>query len=436
MIPAMSERDRLLVRRWRAIMQEAEGLYNVDYSHQCLLERPSAIVRPFVCAPHFYGCRHCGQEHRCYLNPRECVAVVDGDAASMTCQYSGQVLPVTAPASWVGNHADQLIFEDSPGTCEQYLAAKEGVRYGLVKGKGRERPLYTNMRVRVPRGRRESIHKEKSHVEVPKKCLSKEVAVVVPTPVEEGETEMEVEDSDCEEGFTGDLSGYTEQHQSQTNEAYWDEYYSFLERDGLVVRAPPSQTPCVVAMPMEKEEERVEHFKYSILTEEALGELHEKTDLIVKSLLTLFLEDATTLHKSERRTLQERLVAYFETRIRNILLLVLNAPPLVRPLTPTQVCEALLLSLFLEAYCDEDQYGNRIEVWHACPWLRRLGETGLIGLLCGEVGRKTKKRKRREHYHCVKARVKEAADTLKHCLSHYKGNGFWLRDFIHSTVRS
>ena len=66
----MSERDRLLVRRWRAIMQEAEGLYNVDYSHQCLLERPSAIVRPFVCAPHFYGCRHCGQEHRCYLNPR------------------------------------------------------------------------------------------------------------------------------------------------------------------------------------------------------------------------------------------------------------------------------------------------------------------------------------------------------------------------------
>jgi hypothetical protein len=294
------------------------------------------------------------------------------------------------------------------------------------------------MRVRVPRGRRETIHKEKSHAAPPKKCLSKEVAVVEALPVEEGdaETEMEVEDSDCEEGFIGDLSGYTEQHQGQTNEAYWDEYYGFLERDGLVVRAPLSQTPCEVTMPMEKEEERVEHFKKDLLTEEALRELHEKTDLIVKSLLTLFLEEDTTLHKSERRALQERLVAYFETRIQNIMLLVLNAPPLPRPLSPTQLCEALLLSLFLEAYSDEDQYGNRIEVWHACPWLRRLGETGLIGLLCGEAGRKSKKRKRREHYHCVKARVKEAADTLKHCLSHYKGNGFWMRDFIHSTVRS
>jgi len=490
----VSERDRLLIRRWRAILQERQALYNVDYSHQCLLEQPSAIVRPFVCAPHFYGCIHCGQHHRCYLNPRDCVAVVDSDSASMSCQYSGQVLPVTAPATWVGNHNYQRDFEECPTTCEEYLAASNKRKRSRANYKPRERLLYTNSRIKMPRGSREKVetHREKKHPEEVQMnnflssigCRTAgtiEAEGKTKTVVEEEMMEEETEETDrktkyekAEDDYDAcDNGRYTEREQSETNEEYWDDYYSFLDESGLLL---PPQTPPIIPMPPTEDVEEIPMvFNETLVNEKTEEEIHERTRVIVENLLNLHLQerkcntaeefslltstDLSFIHRDDpgsllhrRRALQERLIHYFEERIKRIVLLVYNTPQMMthpeeRP-PSTLICEALLLNLFHKAFSDEDQYGHRLEIWHVCHWLKEMGRKGIVGILYGEAtlttlenGEKVKKNKKNKRRKRLKTdlnrnKVKQTSETILHCLSHYKGCGFWLRHFIQGSDKS
>jgi hypothetical protein len=477
----VSERDRLLERRWRALLQERQALYNVDYSHQCLLERPSAIGRPFVCAPHFYGCGHCGQHHRCYLNPRECTALVEGDSSSMSCQYSGQLLPVLAPPTWVGNHRDQLIFEDCPTTCEEYLSAVPKMKMTRsAVPRSHERTVYSNSRIKVPRAARDKVehHRERKHpVTVGEESLMQSFLSTVPcrpaseealevdveVVVEEEEEEMEVEDKKqryerVEEDYDAcDIGRETGRVENESNEVYWDDYYSFLDYSGLYPVLPPQLPQKHLEM------EIVEVAQPITLTEAIVEEVHQRTMLLVEHLFALNLLERKDhrLEKTGRRPLQTRLVQYFEPRIQRIVLLVYQTPEMQaqaeeRRISASHICEALLLNLFLHSFSDEDQYGYRLEIWHMCHWLKEMAQNGVMDILFGEAplhtlgeekkkeenGRRWKKKRRRLKSSASlvgdlsRGRVKQSSETVKHALDHYKGNGLWLRHFIQGPEKS
>jgi hypothetical protein len=173
--------------------------------------------------------------------------------------------------------------------------------------------------------------------------------------------------------------------------------------------------------------------------------LEAATEHLLDRLLELQLcSAATPVTATERRALVRRLTGYFVPRVHAVSALLERAPASLLP--PDQLCAALLLRLFGEAFVDEDQCGNRVEIWHACAWLAHLQQCGVLALLYGERAlpaaprgaeeddvrrRPSKKRKTPVAPGTLtRKRVKQSAAQVHQALSVYKGQPHWLRHFI------
>lgn len=521
-----SERDRMLVQLWHRRLQAYNGRYNIDRTHRCMHERPYQIVRPFVCAPHFYGCLACGQTHRCYADPHLCVTVVDPeDDTTVSCQFSGAVLAITAQSDFVGTQSEQDIANDNSGiTCERYLAKDN--QSGRIY-RPRKPMLYSNIRVRVPRGTPEQKHREKRH---PSTSDMIEKQQQQQQQQDECESETSGDDQHCsddaEDGDHDNMDGeddercgiarYLDGTSAYTNEQYWDSRFSYLRE--LPYPLPPSdvaefseyQSPVSI----EPTAQQPNHFDCALLDEQLQSELSDCVSRLLGQMLSLqFISsyESPTLFCSAKK----QLVNFFLPRVQAIALLLYNSPVMVdlvvakekqlarhtasvttvsrsvrheyvsggdggkvavSVLSVAQICEALMLHLFTEDYCDEDQCGNRIIIWCRCQWLTHLVQCHVMEVLFGEcqpsritvhtrppadvcdtgpAGENTRKRKmavvattappvtskkmRRVETEngvlqldgqCTRKRVKQSVAIIRDCLTHYKGHALWLRHFI------
>jgi hypothetical protein len=470
-----SERDRLLVAHWRSVWQAQHDTFVVDTRHQCMLQQPSQIVRPFVCAPHFYGCLTCGQEHLCYRDARRCLAFVcERDGATLTCQYSGQVLSARAPPTFVGTHSEKTIADDNARhPLERYLVDERDDHHQTY---GRFRPrrpmLYSNSRVRVtpkseslPASVPASCSPAKNHREKPhpmlttprpttvkrkrarKTAVEEEKEESTTTSVEEvDETDEQVREEDmlaevAEECAAADYEEwdsvgahcYVTRDTPCPDAVYWDEYYHFLDE------AVPPTTVEVLA-----DREEMEIVSPSLSAELLTASVAEPdwwytpvpaslvhhTEKLVHRLLSL------QTRTDVEHAVVTRVSSYFVARIQAIST-VLTAVNAGVTLTEEQLCAALVLRLFGETYWDEDCHGHRIAIWHACAWHTQLEQCGAMSFLYGERVADTidedaaRPRKRAKTTGLTRKRVEQWATHVRRALSqHCKGQPQWLRQFI------
>ena len=478
-----SERDAMLEVRWRALLQARDGPINLALRHQCMLE--ACVVRPFVCAPHFYGCTRCGQSHLCYADVHGCLAATAPDGATLTCQYSGQVLDGRATPSFVGTHVDQLIADDNARTsCRQRVAAGDHDNQSRGLYKPRRTLLYTNSRLALPpRVASEAAprHRARAH---PDEAAQAQAFIAQlgapPRPVlrvwhepassaEESDEQSSEEEAEEERGARGDADDeydawgagrYEERAPPQSNAAYWDAEYAFLlECDLAELQAQDGEADT-------RPVERIDVLEQARTAPDAwaLAEpVRARVAEAVRGLLELLVAPCP-----ERQALLARLQAHYGRYAENVAALVYRAPPMARlleerraasakhahaasivarhvtheyvagdaeateepgeaVLPARQLCEALLLQLLGAPYCDEDQWGNRIEIWHACPWLASLAPDALYG---EAVTGSNNKRRRLTQAPCSRKRVKQAVACVHQCLDHYRGHALWLRHFI------
>lgn len=525
-----SERDRLLVMHWRSLWQqhrEAVGAagagdgdaFTVNTRHQCMLRQPCEVVRPFVCAPHFYGCLQCGQEHLCYRDSRRCISLVSkSDGATLTCQYSGQVLDErAAPKSFVGTHSEQKIADDNARhPLARYLADGErgGNEYDEAhqsRGRFRQRRgCYTNSRITLHRRSREVTtittteqasapllpvekavlksalkkHREKAHpmmqpvvsgggAKRKRKRVIEEQDEDSGGDGDEGKAEAEAEADDAaadeevqlqdmldeiveeeEDGEGQHLASYWDDHYDdyddsvgaygardsvRSEQAYWDDYYRFLDS------VPPyvADIGCnqveemdVMVTPMASSESY--SWWWWCAPAPPSGSLVSAVQQLVEQLLRLQTRDAVA------RELVARVSSYYVARVSAVQHLLARvagtttASSSVSRLTDDQLCATLLLRLFGETYWAEDGLGNRIAIWHACPWYAQLEESGVIAVVYGERSSwaiaddmEDGPRKRPKMATLTRKRIEQWATLVKRALSeHYAGQPQWLRQVI------
>ncbi len=439
-----NERDRLLVRRWRTLWEqhrlacgasEQEAL-EVNVHHQCMRAPPHErqIVRPFVCAPHFYGCLQCGQEHLCYGEARRCLACVEtrlGDGATLSCQYSGLVLDQLAPPSFAGTHSEQMLQDDNArpeNALDRRMASDDHDERQQSRGlyKPRRLMLYSNSRhcrpsrrdhdqedeVKEPHQRAaRSTHREKLHPVLgdPDKLARQAVQRQKKrkaTAADEGEAdveEAEATDTDDDEqealdaeqqmlvegarhleDWTHGESDYDAHGHGRYgardpplgNEAYWDDYYGFLLETATT---SPQPRPDLA-------EEETEEEGPIIIDDD--GEVTRPLALQAAVLRGLALPAPVLqrIHQHCRCVLRhlgagdhvDALHQRYFPPVTAVVALVLKATTAE---TPEALCEALLLQLFAAPYWTEDQLGHRLALWHACAWLQARDQSGAVAAL-------------------------------------------------------
>lgn len=513
----------MLIRLWRRRWSQQKGLYNSDDRHQCLHHDRSSIVRPYVCAPHFYACVQCGQEHRCYGDARHCWPAVDpNDTGNVCCLYSGASLPLQPPTDFVGTFREQQIAKDNAGVSLASYLAHTAEQPRMTRAKYRpSRPLlYTNIRLNVASLRdkpkqkktKKPYHREKRHPSLtttaksppsPSSSTSTSSEELEEVPKADGisalSSEETVDDDDDQEGICS-VQRFMERRLSYTNEEYCDSEFDFIHQHLAPLPAPPKQhtdTAC---------ERNVQSVvvRRDLISVHDRQLLHDSVGLLVSQMCALqrlaYSPGGTTMTEGDRVQLQ----VFFARRAEAVALLLFNSPVMTRlseerrvalakhnasvttvsrserheiitachrdnehqngeeayALTLPQIAEALMLHLFAEEHCDEDQCGNRIVVWPRHPWLAHVVDCDLTPVLYGDrvdfwcdtgqkrqrvtprvstttTVKKTKHRSLRLGETTVvlaapysQKRVKQAVKIIRDSLAHYKGHGFWLRHFI------
>ena len=476
-----SERDRLLVRRWRTEWEVRSGRVNPDQTHQCLLgydpektsaALPPSIIRPFALAQHFYACLECGQEHICYRDARHCPTLISShDTSILICHFSTQQVSQKADAKFCGTHNDQKIADDNARhDLREENNDRMNLEHSFKRFKPRKSMLYSNSRAQKNQDKnvKENKNQEKpvndglvavykSHSE--KKHPSTTAATKMKNQEEStGEDEEEERENDADEREyliekeqkqlmdnedggalpEDDDESYesravtSERLAPLSNTVYWDEYYSFLD----------SMEPDFAVKLIDEEEPAVALVGNAIawipcvLTEEQCSVIVETTrDLIIR-LLALQIQCAGLLGGFETWTKKQRLInsllVYYSALLQRVVSLVL-ATPNDDHLSVTQICETLLLQMLADNMSVEDQSCNLIELWHGCAWLQCLHKCGAISLFYGE---KHVSKKSKTSASVVVARhnrktIKKYAASISHVLCHYyRGQALWLRQFI------
>jgi hypothetical protein len=366
--PIVSDRDRLLIERWLAMMERDSRLYNVDNHHQCFRGEPNQIVKPFpLIAPNFYGCRHCGQYHICYLQHRECAGLVDPLSNLLTCQYSGQSIPGTNRVAPIGTHEERVTFYDRPTTVEQYL--KSDQKKTRFRFRPRRKMMYTNIRMPTSRAleegpetskkkKKKAAHKEKPH---PMMCTtttkkkrpryeqsesssceeSNQDDDDMPEPaslpqdgsseeLEEMDEEMRSEDErDIRDYYTEeselrwDDTGQKHERPLHSNTLFWNAYYSFLlpivSEGGGGGGGGGGDAQMEVAKPT---------FNHALLSGEIREQIRVTTAQLVQEMLALQIatRKGLELTNGRRTSIVGPLVAHYSEIVERILTLVYQAP--------------------------------------------------------------------------------------------------------------
>jgi hypothetical protein len=89
-----NETKDLFIRKWIELISRIYGIDNVNNHHQCHLEKPSYIIRPFH-INYFFGCTKCGKYHFCCLDDptkSDCELVSSFNSDLMICRFSGRTL--------------------------------------------------------------------------------------------------------------------------------------------------------------------------------------------------------------------------------------------------------------------------------------------------------------------------------------------------------
>jgi hypothetical protein len=407
----------------------------VDNRHQCLHEPDrSNIIRMFGGMPNFFGCLICGQYHICHADYKECVIITDPLQQRLSCHYSGLI--VNGEVEFVSNQGGGC--GDDVPLDEESVNTKKS--FGVYMNKKTD---YTNIHIHMPKKVRPLVN----------------AATTTPTPIvpiqqtntkdmrhkESVESDssdddhphlLEVEEEVVEgmDDMIDSVSYFNDKKRTvHSNHDYWNDYYSFLSREDVTGVGGGTTNPTPTQpQPIIEEKECAPHFITNLLTAEMEQEIIVAVSLVIERLISLQLSkggNEVSAATATTKYILPQLTQYFLHMVRNIVLLVYNAPNTTMTHTPTQLAEATMLGLFIESRDGYDSLGYRFCLWSKNPWLSQLHHDGTMGQLFLEKKRKTKKRKKGQPPY-DKDKVTMVVTDIKYCLGLYAEYDLWLKQFI------
>lgn len=372
-----SSTENRLVYQWLALM-ERQGVYNVDNKHQCHRANPRAIVQPFVWAPHFYGCLYCGRYHLCRLRVAEC-EVRAAEDGQLTCLHSWRL--VKDPQSMLadGSHEQrQQLGENTEASMHATQQSRRVV--------GARRQQYSNSEQWQPHD---------------------------PASVRDWSDEWQPSDTSTKSAKSATLAAEEVQNavvnakNEHAADAYWREYYRFLEPLVPVLPPPPrvmmarQQSTQSAQQPQPTQRPQRVHWTWDVETRDAVTHtLHEQLTRVLRQRA----RQCQTRLSRDAPQLVARLVQQLQQPFCNLLLLVQNAPSVTQRIVPSQLVPALLHRL-CQAFVARDLADRPVSVWRPPQWLRQARD-------------------------CVSVPATTHQKLLARALEDYREHAYWLRDFV------